>query len=97
MMKTKSEVAPAIQSFVELIATQFGKKIKMIRTDNGLKFQLPQFYSARGIIHQRSCVETPQQNGRVERRHQHLLNIARSLLFHFHAPKTLWNYVVLHF
>lgn len=40
------------------------------------------YYSSERIIRQINRVETPQQNGLVERKHQHIINnIARSLLF----------------
>ncbi|WVZ16876.1 hypothetical protein V8G54_009858 [Vigna mungo] len=42
------------------------------------------------INHQTTCSETPQQNGIVERKHQHLLNVTRSLLFQANLPTILW-------
>jgi hypothetical protein len=57
---------------------------------------MPQLYAAKGIIHQHSCVESPEQNGRVERKHQHLLNVGRALLFQAKMPKTFWNYAIQH-
>ncbi|WVZ06452.1 hypothetical protein V8G54_019798 [Vigna mungo] len=54
------------------------------------------FFKSKGIIHQTSCVETPQQNGIVERKHQHLLNVTRALLFHSNLPHSFWNFAVLH-
>ena len=60
---------------------QFHAKVKIIRTSNGVAFDMPNFYASKGIIHQRICNETPQQNGRVERKRQHLLSVARRLLF----------------
>jgi hypothetical protein len=54
------------------------------------------FYSSHGILHQTSCVESPQQNRRVERKHQHVLNVARALLYQSNLPKHFWSYDVLH-
>lgn len=38
-----------------------------------------QFYVTIGIRHQTYCLETLEQNGIVERKHQHLLNVTRAL------------------
>jgi hypothetical protein len=48
-------------------------------------FQTYMFYN--DIIHQTSCVDTPSQNGVVERKNIHLLEIAIALLFHMNVPK----------
>ncbi|XP_019416693.1 PREDICTED: uncharacterized protein LOC109327957 [Lupinus angustifolius] len=76
--------------------TQFDKKLKCLRSDNGVEFLMHDHLSKKGIIHQRTCVETPQQNGIVERKHQHILNIARVIFFQFHLPSKLWNFAIQH-
>jgi hypothetical protein len=50
----------------------------------------PFFCQEHDIIHQLSCVETPKQNRRVERKHQHLLNVVKSLMFQCFNPNFLY-------
>lgn len=81
---------------MQLVSTQFNSKLKIIRSDNGQEFTMPSFYAEHGIIHQTSCVETPQQNSKVERKPRHVLDITRAFLFHSKLPKIFWSYVVCH-
>ena len=54
------------------------------------------FLSSKGIIHQTTCVETPEQNGMIERKHQNLLNVTRALIFLAHLPLLFWDFFVQH-
>nr|KAJ0198242.1 hypothetical protein LSAT_V11C700347490 [Lactuca sativa] len=77
-----------------MIETQFGKRIKRIRCDNGGEFtsnKMKDFYSREGILFETTCPYIPQQNGVVERKHHHLLETARALMFQGSLPKNLWG------
>ncbi|XP_019224373.1 PREDICTED: uncharacterized protein LOC109206059 [Nicotiana attenuata] len=80
------------------VANQFSASIKIVRSDNGLKFfnaQCATLFTSLGIVHQSSCVHTPQQNGVSERKHRHLLEMARALRFQAHSPLKFWGECVL--
>jgi hypothetical protein len=96
LLKYKASVSSHVQNFITLIENQFHVTPKIIRSDNGPEFFLTDFFALKGIVHQKSCVETPQQNGRVERKYQHILNVGRALLFQSKLPKPFWSYALLH-
>ena len=73
-MTTKDEAMGLITSFVQMAKTQFNAVIKVLRFDNALELSTShtalQFFHSYGILHQTSCVQTPQQNGIVEKKAQ---------------------------
>ena len=82
LMLEKSEVVRLLQNFCAMSERQFGYPVKTVRSDNGTEFMvLRSFFLEKGINHHTSCVDTPQQNGRVERKHRHILNVSRASLF----------------
>lgn len=83
-----------VNQLIILIETQFQTCPKVLRSDNGPKFLLTLFYDSIGMVHQKSCVESPHQNGMVERKHQDLLNVGRVFLYQYNLLKTFWSYVV---
>ncbi|KAL2249557.1 UNVERIFIED_CONTAM: Retrovirus-related Pol polyprotein from transposon RE2 [Sesamum indicum] len=98
LMTYKDQVVQKIETFFNMVHNQFNKRIKIIRTDNGTEFTSQKcqlFIQKHGILHQRTCVFTPQQNGIVERKHQHLLQLARALLFQAKMPLKFWTEAIL--
>ncbi|CAL1406372.1 unnamed protein product [Linum trigynum] len=96
LMRHKSEARSLLQGFCNLVKNQFNTTVKIVRSDGGKEFEMNEFYKMEGIEHQVSCVETPEQNGRVERKHQHILNVARSLRFQSGIPMEFWSDCILH-
>jgi len=95
-MRTKFEVRTHIASFLSYVENNFQTTIKIIRSDNGAEFAMTNLFSYKGIIHQKTCIETPEQNSIVQRKHQHILNVTRVLLVQANLPPIFWHFVVLH-
>lgn len=75
---------------------QFQQKVLTARSDNESEFLcLSDFFQKNGINHETSCVGILQQNGRVERKHRHILNVGRALRFQANLPIEFWEECVL--
>ena len=63
LMKSKSEVPLIFSAFHKFVNTQFGAKIQTLRSNNGkenFNQELMNYFSNEGILHQSTCVDTPQ-------------------------------------
>ena len=73
LSKEKSEVERNFKNFHLMVQRRYNTRIKILRTDNGTEYLntlLRGYLLERGIIHQRSCVGNPQQNGIAERKNR---------------------------
>jgi len=99
LMVTKDEAVSLLKAFTIMVKTQFDKSVKTIRSDNALelskRYEILEFFASFGITHQTSCVHTPQQNDFVERKHRHLLEVSRALMFQASFPLRYWGDCVL--
>ena len=98
LMKERSELYSIFKLFYMEIKTQINASLRIIWSNNGREYfhpSLSQFFYDHGIIHQSSCPHTPQQNGVVERKMHHLLEVTRALKFHMCVPKSYWSEAVL--
>ena len=91
-MKHKDEAQPLIRHLFSYVSTQFESHIKNFRSDNGGEFlSLQSFFKDNGVLFQHSCVYTPQQNGVVERKHRHILQVAQALKIQAQLPNQFWG------
>lgn len=92
-LKHKDE---AFGTFVEwnvMVENQIERKVKVLRTDNGLEFcnhQFDDYCKSKGIVRHRTCAYTPQQNGVAERMNRTIMEKVRSMLSDSGLPKMFW-------
>lgn len=81
-----------IKKIITFVQNQFHRGVKVIRIENafelGSSHEGTTFLQSMGIVHQKSTPRTPQQNGLLERKHRHILEVARSLYFQYSLCNT---------
>ena len=97
LLPSKADVVVVIKEFLLMVQTVYSSMVKCLRTDNGCEFfnsQMNGLLKSFGTVHQSSCSYTPQQNGVAERKHRHILEVARAIRFQAGVPLKFWGYCV---
>ena len=82
-MKDRVHVFDVIKNFFTKIKNQFSVTPKCLRTDNALKFirsRILSYYASLDVIHQITCPHTSQQNGMIECKYRHILDVTRTIM-----------------
>jgi len=88
----KSQALSIFKIFKIFSEKQTGYKLKCIQTDNDKEFlcfapTLRDF----GIFHRLTCAYTHEQNGSIERKHRHIVDVGLSLLATSSLPMQYWG------
>lgn len=75
---------------------QLGFPLKALQTDWGGEFRpFTQYLTNIGITHRLICPHTHHQNGVIERKHRHIVDLGLTLLSHASLPLTYWDHAFL--
>lgn len=92
-IENKNQAVKCFVDFKNLSENQLNKKIKVLRTDNGLEYINASFKAVcekNGIIHQKSCAYVHEQNGVAERMNRTIVERVRCMLFDADLGKKFW-------
>ena len=84
-------------TFKALVENMIGKKIKILRTDNGTEYETNEFRKfckEVGIKRETTTFYTPEQNGVAERKNRTIVEAARAMLCDQGLLKFLWGEAV---
>jgi hypothetical protein len=96
-MSSRSEVLSIYQKFAGMVRTQFSTPIHVFHADSAgeyISHSLCTFLAEEGTPAQFSCPGAHAQNGVAERKHRHLLEMARALMIAASLPSHFWAEVV---
>ena len=98
-LKSKDEVFETFLEWKKIVEIQTGRKIKVLRYDNGTEYRNDQFSifcKNEGISRHFTVRNTPQQNGVAERMNRTLLEKVRCMLSNAGLGKQFWAEAVMY-
>jgi transposase InsO family protein len=98
VLGSKGEAVDAIRRAQATVEAECGRKLRVLRTDNGFKFMMAEFASYcadEGVQRHYSAPYSPQQNGVIERCNQTVVGMARALLKQRGMSAVFWGEAVV--
>ncbi|KAG8500663.1 hypothetical protein CXB51_002624 [Gossypium anomalum] len=93
LLRQKSQALQCFVQFQQLVKTQFGVSIKQFQSDWGGEYRaFTSLLASQGIIHRITCPHTSEQNGVVERKHRHIVDMGLTLLAQAGLSMEYWGY-----
>lgn len=92
-LKTKDEVFCRFKEFKVLVENLTGKKIKVLRSNNGGEYvdkDFTNFCAKEGIRREWTTPYNLEQNGIAERKNRTIVEVARAMMYDQDMPKFLW-------
>lgn len=92
-MPRKSDAFACFEDFKALAENQTGHKLKVFRDDKGGEYigkKWDDHFSEHGIQHQRTTVDTPEQNGISERKNRTFEDMIGAMLAQAKLPNVFW-------
>ena len=92
-LKSKDEVFCRFKEFKALVENLTGKKIKVLRSNNGREYvdkDFTDFCAREGIRREWTAPYNPEQNGVAERKNMTIMEAAREMMYDQDMTKFLW-------
>ena len=92
LARTKDAAAKQFEAFLVHFEKLFGFKVHVLRTDGGREYANVDLFCERtGVARQVSEARNQASNGKAERMHRIVLNLARSMMFACTLPLMFWG------
>ena len=92
LAKTKDQAAKKFEHFLAWFERRFDCRIQVLRTDGGLEYKnVDLFCQKTGVARQFTEPNSPASNGKAERMHRTVLNMARCMIFNCGLPIRFWG------
>jgi transposase InsO family protein len=92
-LKAKSEVAGRFKQWHALVRNQYDARVREVHSDHGGEFisdELLQYWASFGVVASTTSRDTPQHNGKAERKNRTFVEAMRSLLLQAALEPRFW-------
>jgi len=96
-IRTKDEASKVLMNWITRSEVETGEQVNFLRTDGGGEYMgndFQRWLKARGIHHEVTNANTPQENGVAEQLNRTVLEMVWTMIFDSKLPKAYWTFAV---